>query len=254
MLADSGEQDILHIDDNDSLLATANSEDEILDFFQSRAFAAARGRHITFLHGFATGVHSEPFYRQLEAFADGILDFAAWEREGQVDQVVRQRFARGTPVDSRWRLLGVSRRGGVQIRGVTRMPAGSHHENRAPGQRSEAAPRAPTPELLSPRALRAIDFLREEFAHDRAGRFRGEEESGWRRLVQIARGVGLSPSSLYPRSGAANPAIRELELQGLVEARSTVGSRGRGGVVTRLRVNPDFASERDPPGRSLSRP
>ncbi len=239
VLADSGERDIVHIDDNDSLLATANTEDEILDFFHSRAFAAARSKRITFLHGFATGVHPEPFYRRLEAFVDGILDFAAWEREGQLDQVARERVARGTTVDSRWRLLTVAREGEVRIRGVTRRAAESPREERRSNDRPETAPHTKADAPLTPGAVRILEFLREAFAGDSAGKVRGNEDAGWRSLVQIARGLGLSPSSLYPRSGSANRAIRELELLGLVEARSSSGSRGRGGVVTKLRASPE---------------
>lgn len=115
VLSDSEERDILHIDDNDSLLATANSEVEILDFFQSRAFAAARSKHITFLHGFTTGVHSKRFHHRLQSFVDGILDFAAWENHGRIDQFVRVRVLRGTTFDSHWHLLRLSESGEVSV-------------------------------------------------------------------------------------------------------------------------------------------
>lgn len=238
VLADAGEMDILHIDDNDSLLATINSEDEILDFFQSRAFAAARSKRITFLHGFATGVHSERFYRRLESFVDGILDFAAWENRGQVDQVVRARVLRGTTGDSRWRLLNVSRRGEVRIRGLTRPMDPSHSEAAAEGL-------APLPlAALSPTAERVFEFLTEAFLQDQGAGQHANDDAGWRSRVQIARGIGLSPSSLYPRTGSVSAPIRELEIQALVEARVTTGSRGRGGVAVKLRIATDSESVR----------
>jgi KaiC/GvpD/RAD55 family RecA-like ATPase len=241
VLRESGERDILHIDDNDSLLATANSEDEILDFFQGRAFAAARSKRITFLHGYSTGVHSDRFYHRLESFVDGILDFAAWENRGQIDQIARARVLRGTTVDSRWRLLQVSRRGEVKIHGVARPSGTPRFPASLSGPPSET-PEALAIEVLSPSAARVFEFLTESFLHDRGTGRHEDEDIGWRSLAQIARGIGLSPSSLYPRAGSVSPPIRELEVEGLLEARVVTGSRGRGGVASKLRIAPESRS------------
>jgi KaiC/GvpD/RAD55 family RecA-like ATPase len=238
VLREPGERDILHIDDNDSLLATANSEDEILDFFQGRAFAAARNKRITFFHGFSTGVHSARFYHRLESWVDGIIDFAARENRGQIDQVARARVLRGSTVDSRWRLLQVTRRGEVKIRGMA-PPADTLRSRASMEGQPSGIPEAVTVELLSPTAARVVEFLTESFLQDRGTGRHEDEDIGWRSLAQIARGVGLSASSLYPRAGSVSPTIRELEVQGLVEARVVTGSRGRGGVASKLRIVPE---------------
>lgn len=116
VLREAGERDLLHIDDNDSALATVNSEDEILDFFRTRSFAAGRDRRITFLHGFATGVHSRRFYRNLETLVDGVFDFASKERGGAIEHLARVRMLRGRTCDTRWRPLQVSSTGEVSVR------------------------------------------------------------------------------------------------------------------------------------------
>lgn len=242
VIEDSGEREILHIDDNDSLLATVNSEDEILDFFHSRASLAARGKRITFFHGFASGVHSARFYNRLESVMDGILDFRGWEARGQLEQVARVRVVRGTACDSRWRLLQVSRRGEVRIRGIAR-PPGSPSDTKAANPVSR--PEGPSHHRVGMRgsnATRVFEFLFKAYLQDRHSVPYPDEDAGWRSLVQIARGTGMAVSSFYPRGGATSPSVRELELEGLVEARVTPGSRGRGGVSTRWRVVPDAAA------------
>jgi KaiC/GvpD/RAD55 family RecA-like ATPase len=242
VLRDSEEKDILHIDDNDSLLATANSEEEILDFFQSRAFAAARAKGITFLHGLATGIHSERFYHRIEAFVDGIVDFEAWDRGGQVDQVVRVRVLRGTSSDSRWRQLSVSRTGEVRIRGVTRPGGLASPPAGTTGPTTFGGSQPLRVELRSRTAALVFDFLAEAFLQECGRGTLPGDEAGWRSLVQIARGIGRSTSSLYPKGGRASPAIQELEASGLIYTRLTSGSRGRGGVTAKLRI----AYENDP--------
>jgi KaiC/GvpD/RAD55 family RecA-like ATPase len=242
VLEDESEREILHIDDNDSLLATVNSEEEILDFFHSRAALAARGKRITFLHGFVGGVHSLRFYNRLESIVDGILDFRAWEARGQVEQVARVRVVRGTACDSRWRLLQVSRRGEVRTRGIARPPGSPP----GPPLTAPVLPGGvPTPLAeveMGSNASRVFEYLFKAYVHDRPNVVHPEEEAGWRSLVQIARGIGMAVSSFYPRGGGTSPPVRELELEGLVEARVTPGSRGRGGVSTRWRVVPDSAT------------
>lgn len=236
VMSDAREHDRLHIDDNDSLLVRANSEDEFLDFFQSWALVGARKKGLTFLHGFVAGVHSQRFYHRLESLVDGIFDFASVEREHGIEQLARARMLRGEACDTRWRLLGLSPRGVVRSKGVARSVR-SH----APGGHREpevlTVSGAPLlSEVRSPNAWLVLQTLTEAFLQDHRGGQAVVDDAGWRSLVRIARDAKISPSTLYPRGGVASPAIRELEVAGLIEARLTTGSRGRGGVATKLRV------------------
>jgi KaiC/GvpD/RAD55 family RecA-like ATPase len=234
VLRDPHERNRLHIDDNDSLLATANSEPEILDFFQSRAFAGAREKGLTFLHGFTVGTHSERFLRRLEALADGILDFACLERHGRLEQVARVRVLRGTSHDSRWRILGVSRRGVVQVRGVSGQALAQGTRIEEQDVRAAHPPRLD--DLVAKSSWPVLEFLTEAFLNDQSLGQRELEDAGWRSLSQIAQETKVSHSSLYPRAGVTSPTIRELEAHGLIETRLKSGSRGRGGVAALFRI------------------
>ena len=236
VLADENERDRLHIDDNNSLLANANSENEILDFFQSRALDGARENGLTFFHGFLAGVHSRRFYRQMESLVDGIFDFASWEAHDTIVNGLRLRMLRGRSVDTRWRVLGISPRGAVHARGIAPASRSTPEpEARSPGPRADPDPPV-LARLRSPNAWPVLHTLTEAFLEDlRSGRDR-QEEAGWRSLVQVAQAARISRSTLYPRDGLSSPAIRELEAAGLLETRLTAGSRGRGGVAMKLRV------------------
>lgn len=236
ILADPHERDRLHIDDNDSVLARANSEDEILDFFQSRALDGARESGVTFLHGFVAGAHSRRFYRHLESLVDGIIDFASWEGQDAIEQVARLRMFRGRATDTRWRALGLSHRGAVRSHGVVRSPRVPPALASIPREFPSVPETTLPPNLRTPNAWLVLQDLTNAFLEDSRTGGNPSEEAGWRSLVQIARSAKISLSTLYPRGGLASPAIRELGAAGLIESRLVAGSRGRGGVAVNLRV------------------
>ena len=95
----------LHIDDNTTILNRFNHEDAIVDYWRTRTLPFSRTLQLTYVHSLVVGTHSNNFYKQFEALADGIIDFKTQEREGELEQLVRVRVLRGRSHDSRWHRL-----------------------------------------------------------------------------------------------------------------------------------------------------
>ncbi len=236
-----GERRLLHIDENDSLLVEHNRERDVIDFFRSRAFEAARKRDFLFIHAFLADVHSKPFYRKFESLADVVLDFGTREIEDHLEHLVRVRTIRGMASDSRWRLLAVTARGEVRALGAARVREGSIRWPRG-SKRNEGRLDAGPAEALPFRNRKAgsvLESLVAAFLEDSRRRRMSDADAGWRSLVQVARDVSLAPSSLYPRKGGVNPIMGELMSRGLIETRVIPGARGRGGITLRIRIAHD---------------
>jgi hypothetical protein len=75
------------------------------------------------------------------------------------------------------------------------------------------------------------------------------EQSGWRSLSQISQSGGIPLGTLYGKKGRYGPSLNELVSKGLVEQRTFIGHRGRGGSVTKVRV----AYDREPTRRYVDR-
>ncbi len=111
-----GEKRRLHIDDNTSVLNRYNKENEITDFWRTRAIPSARTRELVFLHSLVAGVCSDAFYKQFESICDGIIDFKNEERDDkQIEHFVRVRMVRGKSYDSRWHRLRLQDNGEVAL-------------------------------------------------------------------------------------------------------------------------------------------
>jgi len=63
-----------------------------------------------------------------------------------------------------------------------------------------------------------------------------EDQSGWRTLPQIIHECKLPSFSVYSRKGGVSTKLEELSKRGLIDKRVSVGERGRGGEVLRIRV------------------
>lgn len=85
-------------------------------------------------------------------------------------------------------------------------------------------------------ARKTFDYLASEFVKDSLANRLSLEASGWRSLVQVSEGAGISTSSLYGKEGHYGPALSELLSKGLVEARTFPKQRGRGGEAVKVRV------------------
>jgi signal-transduction protein with cAMP-binding, CBS, and nucleotidyltransferase domain len=68
------------------------------------------------------------------------------------------------------------------------------------------------------------------------------EKCGWRSVTEISKDSGVSVSLLYGKQGKIGSALEEPVKRGLVETRFFPGERGRGGEVTRFRIQ----YEKDP--------
>lgn len=116
VLDDPKERRRIHLDENDSVLARYNTEEEILDFFRTRAYEGARRNELLFVHAFAAGLHSARFFQEIEALADAILDLGrAEEVGGSFTYTVRARRLLGKNVDARWRTIGLGDRGEIVL-------------------------------------------------------------------------------------------------------------------------------------------
>ncbi len=62
------------------------------------------------------------------------------------------------------------------------------------------------------------------------------ENSGWRSLLEASAGSGVPPRTMYGRENGFSPFVNELLKRGAVESRVFPGKRGRGGLVSKLRV------------------
>ena len=98
------------------------------------------------------------------------------------------------------------------------------------------------PEFAEVKTRTIFDFLVDSYIQDHGVKDLNPGSSGWRTLGDLAKNVGLARSTLYGKIGGqvgSTPAIRELVSSHLVIAKSFPGERGRGGEVTRFRINYD---------------
>jgi tetratricopeptide (TPR) repeat protein len=95
------------------------------------------------------------------------------------------------------------------------------------------------------RAKTIFDYLVGAFIEDYMRKRLFIDQSGWRSLIQIAESCKLPRYDLYSRQGGAGPHVTELIQRGLVETRTFVGHRGRGGEVVKIRI----AYDREPTKR-----
>jgi tetratricopeptide (TPR) repeat protein len=88
----------------------------------------------------------------------------------------------------------------------------------------------------SDRSKTIFEFLVQVFLNDYITRKLSPDSSGWRSLVEVAKGTKISRSGLYRAAGKNGEGLQELLRLGLAEEREFPHQRGRGGTVTRTRV------------------
>ncbi len=94
--------ELLVISDNSSTLARFNDEKACVEFWLTRAHPMLKAQKTTGLRGLIRGIHSSWVYEQMEATADGVIDFKLEEAEGEMKNLVRVRSMQGMRFDSRW--------------------------------------------------------------------------------------------------------------------------------------------------------
>jgi hypothetical protein len=98
---------------------------EILRFNEEKPFAEWMASRVTpderkskgaTLRGFVRGLHSEWFYKRMEAVADGVIDVSVREEGGDSKSFLRLRSLRGQPYDGRWHRVDVQPNGEATLR------------------------------------------------------------------------------------------------------------------------------------------
>jgi KaiC/GvpD/RAD55 family RecA-like ATPase len=90
-----------------SCLSRFNDEKLFLEYELTRDFQENIQCEVTALTGFMSGIHSDSFYRRLEAEVDGVIDVKIEERSGEIVSLMRVRVMRNVAYDSRWHQLRV---------------------------------------------------------------------------------------------------------------------------------------------------
>lgn len=108
-MVDSPAPEFIIIADNVSVLDRFNAERNWVELFLTRPIPMTRARKITSLAGVIEGIHSDWAYKQLEAAADGIIDFKLDESGEETRSMMRIRNMQNANCDRRWHELKVSK-------------------------------------------------------------------------------------------------------------------------------------------------
>jgi len=84
-----------------------NEEKPYAEWMASRVNPIVRRRQEIQLQGFVRGLHSEWFYKRMEAITDGVIEVSVREQEGESKSFLRLRSLRGQPYDGRWHRIDV---------------------------------------------------------------------------------------------------------------------------------------------------
>ncbi len=99
--------DFLAINDNISILDRFNAERNWVEVYLTRPIPMAKSRQVTQIVGIMAGVHSEWAYKQLEAAADGIIDFKVEDVHEETQDLMRIRTVRKIRCDRKWHRLKI---------------------------------------------------------------------------------------------------------------------------------------------------
>jgi len=205
------EKEWLHIDDNEAVLLQFSDEEYVAKGWRTTFVPMAKARELLVLHALLTGIASESFYRKREAVADAVIDVRAVEEGRKLEHYIRLRALRGAKFDSSWRRIELF---------------GPNSARLSSGKQVFG--------FQSDDSEKIFNYLLKSFVNDHFVEKRAAETSGWRSLVEVARGIGAPGTSLYTATGVAS--LRELSRKGVIERRVLSRQRGRGGRVTRTRI------------------
>lgn len=119
---------------------------------------------------------------------------------------------------------------------ISRVHPGRRH-GRKEHRRTPPAGGRPDPRRPDSGQLKEVfEYLTSSFVDDYMKKRLSLDSSGWRNLAEMARELGLSTNSLYGKQGRPSPTVVALMKGGLVESRTFLGTRSRGGVEERFRV------------------
>ena len=106
----------LTILDSASELMRFNEEGVYLEFVITRAFPNERKAKRIRFGGIARGVHSESFYKRMEAASDGIIDLRVMERDDEAKNLIRVRSLKGQRHDARWHEIEIGKNGDAHLK------------------------------------------------------------------------------------------------------------------------------------------
>jgi KaiC/GvpD/RAD55 family RecA-like ATPase len=111
--ADSPLYDFL-VSDNLSAFLKYNDERAFMQWLD-KTIARMRETKGVRLYGFMKHFHSDAFYANLEAMADGVIDLEIRERRGRLKNVIRLKSMKGLQHATEWRTLTVTASGLIQL-------------------------------------------------------------------------------------------------------------------------------------------
>jgi KaiC/GvpD/RAD55 family RecA-like ATPase len=92
----------LNIADSFSIFLRFNEEKAFAEYLETRQNPQQRKMQRITIRGLVRGLHSDWFYKRMEAAFDGVVDLQVMEREGKARNFLRDRGIRGLPHDSAW--------------------------------------------------------------------------------------------------------------------------------------------------------
>jgi len=101
----------LLVSDSLSVLTRFNEDRPFLEWLETRENPSARLQKRINLEAFARDIHSESFYKRVEAASDGIIDIRVIEQDGVPKNFLRLRSLKGQPHDTRWHEIQMKRNG-----------------------------------------------------------------------------------------------------------------------------------------------
>jgi hypothetical protein len=101
----------LLIMDSLSVLLRFNEEKPFLEWLETREHRAMRRDGRINFEAFVRGLHSEWFYKRVEAACDGVIDIRLLEQDDGLRNVIRVRTLKGEPHDNRWHDITIQSNG-----------------------------------------------------------------------------------------------------------------------------------------------
>ena len=105
----------LLIMDSLSVMLRFNEERPFLEWLETREHRAVRRDLRINFESFVRGLHSEAFYKRVEASCDGVIDVRTQEENGVLKNVLRLRVLKGQPHNNRWHEIEITPNGETEL-------------------------------------------------------------------------------------------------------------------------------------------
>jgi KaiC/GvpD/RAD55 family RecA-like ATPase len=105
----------LVIAESASQMLRFNKENEFIEYAISRANPNERKAKRINVTGFVSGIHSQSFYKHVEAACDGVIELRIDQRSEQVKNLLRLTSLKNQPHDTRWHEVEIKPNGEANI-------------------------------------------------------------------------------------------------------------------------------------------